>query len=211
MSGIGSHSAPTYGGAAPVGYVAGVGRGALGFTTRSDIGPARAAVAVLPSGSGLPSATDPHFGPSPVGYVAGRGRGMGDLARQQSDIGTGSGAATEGDADRADYSESNYDEFSGYGGSLFANYGTYDDDDREADEIYACVDDKMEARRKRARERQMFLEQHQTQQHSSLSTNKRGRVETSVNGSGGSNFLKGSRGKDFDSSMYLWWIDCVVS
>ena len=27
--------------AAPLGYVAGVGRGATGFTTRSDIGPAR--------------------------------------------------------------------------------------------------------------------------------------------------------------------------
>lgn len=26
---------------APLGYVAGVGRGAVGFTTRSDIGPAR--------------------------------------------------------------------------------------------------------------------------------------------------------------------------
>lgn len=29
---------------APAGYVAGLGRGASGFTTRSDIGPARATV-----------------------------------------------------------------------------------------------------------------------------------------------------------------------
>ena len=32
----------------PLGYVAGVGRGATGFTTRSDIGPARAAAASAP-------------------------------------------------------------------------------------------------------------------------------------------------------------------
>ena len=31
---------------APMGYVAGVGRGATGFTTRSDIGPAREATDV---------------------------------------------------------------------------------------------------------------------------------------------------------------------
>ncbi len=31
---------------APLGYVAGVGRGATGFTTRSDIGPAREATDV---------------------------------------------------------------------------------------------------------------------------------------------------------------------
>ena len=35
--------AKSYNSAAPVNYVAGLGRGATGFTTRSDIGPARAA------------------------------------------------------------------------------------------------------------------------------------------------------------------------
>ena len=36
---------------APVGYVAGLGRGAIGFTTRSDIGPAQAAAAAVNSGA----------------------------------------------------------------------------------------------------------------------------------------------------------------
>jgi hypothetical protein len=56
---------------APSNYVAGLGRGAVGFTTRSDIGPARAA------------APEVKFGEPPPGYVAGAGRGMGDLAKSQ--------------------------------------------------------------------------------------------------------------------------------
>lgn len=135
-----SRSAPNYNTPAPANYVAGIGRGALGFTTRSDIGPARAATA-------LPDAS---AGAAPAGYVAGRGRGMGDLARDQGE------AAPE--VDRADYSESNYDEFAGYGERLFAA-GVYEDDDREADNIYQSVDEQMENRRKRAREKQLLLEQ----------------------------------------------------
>ena len=47
MSGLGPRTAPTYNGSMPNNYVAGgIGRGAQGFTTRSDIGPARAAVPV---------------------------------------------------------------------------------------------------------------------------------------------------------------------
>jgi pre-mRNA-processing factor 6 len=42
---FGPKSANTFNVAAPAHYVAGVGRGATGFTTRSDIGPARPAVA----------------------------------------------------------------------------------------------------------------------------------------------------------------------
>ncbi|VDP64058.1 unnamed protein product [Heligmosomoides polygyrus] len=40
---------------APAGYVPGVGRGATGFTTRSDIGPAREATDVPETGTGPPS------------------------------------------------------------------------------------------------------------------------------------------------------------
>nr|CDJ96110.1 PRP1 splicing factor domain containing protein [Haemonchus contortus] len=40
---------------APAGYVPGVGRGATGFTTRSDIGPAREATDVPEAGTGPPS------------------------------------------------------------------------------------------------------------------------------------------------------------
>ena len=44
MSGFGSKSANTFNVAPPAFYVAGAGRGATGFTTRSDIGPARPAM-----------------------------------------------------------------------------------------------------------------------------------------------------------------------
>jgi len=144
MSGIGSKSAPTYNIPAPTNYVAGIGRGAMGFTTRSDIGPARATPAPF---------VDPQFGQAPAGYVAGRGRGMGELARSQ-----GESSAPPADPDRGDYSESNYDEFSGYSERLFSA-GTYEEDDMEADNIYDAVDSLMDNRRKRSREKQMLLEQ----------------------------------------------------
>eukprot|EP01031_Cornospumella_fuschlensis_P035849 gene35849-43481_t len=152
MSGVGPRSAPTYGNPSniPSNYVAGVGRGAMGFTTRSDIGPARPA-ASTPGASVI----DPQFGQAPPGYVAGRGRGMGDLARAQAGQDT---AAPSGDVDRMDYSESNYDEFAGYGERLFAS-GAYEEDDAEADQIYDQVDELMEGRRKRAREKAMLQEQ----------------------------------------------------
>lgn len=130
MSGFGSKSANTFSNAAPSNYIAGIGRGAMGFTTRSDIGPARPAVSVV-------STVDPVFGQAPAGYVAGRGRGMGELARDQGELTT---KHVQEDADRGDYSESNYDEFAGYGGALFSSAGTpYDEDDAEADKIYDQV------------------------------------------------------------------------
>ena len=52
---------------------------------------------------------------------------MGDLARSQSEGGL---PRDEGDRDKGDYSESNYDDFSGYGGAVRArvepvNYGAF--------------------------------------------------------------------------------------
>ncbi len=41
--------------------------------------------------------------------------------------------------DNEDLGDANYDEFSGYSGSLFAG-STYDADDKEADEIYDAID-----------------------------------------------------------------------
>lgn len=130
---------------APSNYVAGLGRGAVGFTTRSDIGPARTPLpepgaAGPPGASPAGAAKDPDFGPAPVGYVAGRGRGMGDLAKSNSEgsagrgRGRGSGGAAGG-AGAVDLSESNYDEFSGYSERLFGDT-PYDNDDEEADRIY---------------------------------------------------------------------------
>ena len=131
--------------AAPSGYVGGAGRGAQGFTTRSDIGPARPSA---PSGDDSSS----QFGQAPAGYQAGRGRGMGDLARGQGEL---KGPQAEADKDRGDYSESNYDEFSGYSGSITQST-PYDDDDVEADRIYEAIDERMDSRHKRRREVQML-------------------------------------------------------
>lgn len=101
MSGLGPRTANTYSAAPPSNYVAGIGRGAMGFTTRSDIGPARppppAAVAGVPMGAAAP---DPSWGQAPAGYVAGRGRGMGDLAKGQGELST---QHVQQESDRGDY------------------------------------------------------------------------------------------------------------
>merc|ERR1712012_572731 len=101
---------------APLGYVAGVGRGATGFTTRSDIGPAREATDV----------SDERHPQPPTKKV-------------------------KKDEEETDLNESNYDEFSGYGGSLFGK-DPYEKDDEEADQIYNAIDDRMDEKRKQYRE-----------------------------------------------------------
>lgn len=53
--------------------------------------------------------------------------------------------------EEADYSESNYDEFSGYRENLFTGM-TYDAEDKEADIVYSQIDQRMDSRRKRQRE-----------------------------------------------------------
>jgi len=80
---------------------------------------------------------------------------MGDLARSQSEGGFAGGGPPK-DRDAGDYSEANYDEFSGYGGALFGGETPYDDDDREADNIYQAIDDRMDSRRKRRREEKLL-------------------------------------------------------
>lgn len=103
---------------APLGYVAGVGRGATGFTTRSDIGPAREATDV----------SDDRHAP-PV------------KKKKDSD-----------DEEEEDLNDSNFDEFTGYGGSLFNKHDPYEKDDEEADQIYQAIDDRMDEKRKQYRE-----------------------------------------------------------
>ena len=102
---------------APLGYVAGVGRGATGFTTRSDIGPAREATDV----------SDERHPQPPV-------------KKKKDD-----------EDEEVDLNEANYDEFSGYGGSLFGK-DPYEKDDEEADAIYTAIDDRMDEKRKQYRE-----------------------------------------------------------
>ncbi|KAL7057496.1 hypothetical protein AAHC03_016816 [Spirometra sp. Aus1] len=108
--------------AAPLGYVAGIGRGATGFTTRSDIGPAREANDV---------SDERHMAPS--------------KRKKEQD---GQEEAEE------DLNESNYDEFSGYGGSICSK-DPYEKDDAEADEIYSSIDERMDERRRTYRERRL--------------------------------------------------------
>ena len=108
--------------AAPENYVAGLGRGATGFTTRSDLGPAREG----PSEEQIKEA----------------------LAKRAAQLGaappTAYGAA-EKKEDNDDDDERYQDPENEVG--LFAN-GAYDRDDDEADRIYQEVDEKMDRRRK---------------------------------------------------------------
>lgn len=109
--------------AAPAGYVPGIGRGASGFTTRSDIGPARENDMDLPSEADVRKA----------------------VSKMQRD----------GDNDDGEnLNDTNYDEFSGYGGALFTG-GHYDDDDKEADQIYDAIEERQDEKRKSHRERHM--------------------------------------------------------
>ncbi|PIC30868.1 hypothetical protein B9Z55_021964 [Caenorhabditis nigoni] len=111
---------------APTGYVPGVGRGATGFTTRSDIGPAR-------DPTELPEAGP--VGPSPQGAAPPPTK-----------------RARDDDGDGEDLNEANYDEFSGYSGSLFSK-DPYDQEDEDADRIYNEVDDRLDERHRDRRDK----------------------------------------------------------
>lgn len=103
----------------PPGYVAGLGRGAVGFTTRSDIGPARQA------------------------------------AGQADSTGVGRGAGMPPPAESAqDYSDANFNSWSGYEGSLFSNTA-YDVEDKEADDILERVEHYLDGRRSDKRQKVM--------------------------------------------------------
>ena len=114
---------------APSNYVAGLGRGATGFTTRSDLGPARE-------------------GPSPEQIqeaLAKRAAALG--AAPPSAYGaTGKKPEQEEKDDEDDGRFQDPDNETG----LFA-HGLFDRDDDEADRIYQDVDEKMERRRRQRR------------------------------------------------------------
>ncbi|KAL0255019.1 U4/U6 x U5 tri-snRNP complex subunit Prp1 [Diplodia seriata] len=109
---------------APENYVAGLGRGATGFTTRSDLGPAREG----PSEEQIKEA------------LAKRAAALGQAPP------TAYGATGKEDDDDDDRYQDPENEV-----GLFAN-GTYDRDDDEADRIYQEVDERMDRRRKARRE-----------------------------------------------------------
>lgn len=111
--------------AAPENYVAGLGRGATGFTTRSDLGPARSG----PSEDQIKDA----------------------LAKRAAQLGQAPPTAY-GAPEKKEENDEEDDRFQDPENEvgLFAN-GAYDRDDDEADRIYQEVDEKMERRRKHRR------------------------------------------------------------
>ena len=164
-------------GPAPPGYIPGIGRGAVGFTTRSDIGPAKPMqeeqvvgrsrvlpIPPLPLGYGARQII-PTVAPPPTSAAAAAGILSTSTAaapatvaakpgQPESEAAAGSGGAGEEKEDAMDavkYSDANYDEFGGYNERLFAS-GEYDAEDREADAIYAAIDRRVESRRKRKRD-----------------------------------------------------------
>ena len=110
---------------APENYVAGLGRGATGFTTRSDLGPARE-------------------GPSPEQIQEA-------LAKRAQQLGaappTAYGATEKKKPEQEEEQDDERFQDPENEVGLFA-YGQYDRDDDEADRIYQDVDEKMERRRR---------------------------------------------------------------
>ena len=117
---------------APENYVAGLGRGATGFTTRSDLGPARE-------------------GPSPEQIqeaLAKRAQQLGTTAPTAYGVSDKKKSEQEKEKEEAEDDERFQDPENEVG--LFA-YGQYDRDDDEADRIYQDVDERMERRRRERR------------------------------------------------------------
>ncbi|KAL2404126.1 Pre-mRNA-splicing factor prp1 [Exophiala dermatitidis] len=112
---------------APENYVAGLGRGATGFTTRSDLGPARDGPSAEQIQEALAKRAAQLGAAPPTAY------GAVDKKKQEQE---------EEDDERFQDPENEV--------GLFA-YGQYDQADDEADRIYQAVDEKIEKRRKRPR------------------------------------------------------------
>lgn len=112
---------------APENYVAGLGRGATGFTTRSDLGPTREGPSPEQIQEALAKRAQQLGAAPPTAY------GAGDKKKPEED---------EQDDERFQDPENET--------GLFA-FGQFDEEDNEADRIYQSVDEKMERRRKARR------------------------------------------------------------
>lgn len=110
---------------APENYVAGLGRGATGFTTRSDLGPAREGPTPEQIQAALAKRAELLGAAPPTAYGAGQKGGKEDEEEEED--------------------ERFQDPDNEVG--LFA-YGQFDQDDDEADRIYREVDEKMDKRRR---------------------------------------------------------------
>lgn len=110
---------------APENYVAGLGRGATGFTTRSDLGPAREG----PSDDQIKEA------------LAKRAAALGNAPPTAYGVGK---KKPDEEEDDERFRDAENEE------GLFAT-GNYDRDDDEADRIYQAVDERMDKRRRARR------------------------------------------------------------
>lgn len=161
---------------APKGYVPGLGRGAAGFTTRSDIGPMSAGgVQGEPSSGtgsrsselreakmrmmrnaqsrvggpiGMPPPSSNNGAAAPVSAFGVAPAGYVAGAGRGAGLG---GAASTG-ASEGGGGPTGYDQFQGYNDRLFGDT-PYDNDDEEADRIYEEVDKRMSNRTTSKRKR----------------------------------------------------------
>ncbi|CDM36399.1 hypothetical protein DTO013E5_6843 [Penicillium roqueforti] len=124
--------------AAPENYVAGLGRGATGFTTRSDLGPAREGPTPEQIQAALTKRAQLLGAAAPTAYGA--------TSREKGGK----------DEDKEEEDERFQDPDNEVG--LFA-YGQFDQEDDEADRIYQEVDEKMDKRRRARREAREKAEQ----------------------------------------------------
>lgn len=113
---------------APENYVAGLGRGATGFTTRSDLGPAREGPTPEQIQAALAKRAQLLGAAPPTAYGASREKGKGEEK-----------PAEEEEDERFQDPDNEV--------GLFA-YGQFDQEDDEADRIYREVDEKMDRRRR---------------------------------------------------------------
>ena len=110
---------------APENYVAGLGRGATGFTTRSDLGPAREGPSEEQIKEALAKRAQQLGTAPPTAYGAGKKK-------------------PDEEEDEERFRDAENEE------GLFAT-GNYDRDDDEADRIYQSVDERMDKRRRARR------------------------------------------------------------
>ncbi|KAJ5387317.1 hypothetical protein N7509_009858 [Penicillium cosmopolitanum] len=129
---------------APDNYVAGLGRGATGFTTRSDLGPAREGPTPEQIQAALTKRAAQLGAAAPTAY--------GHNSREK---GGKDEKEDEGDDERFQDPDNEV--------GLFA-YGQFDQEDDEADRIYQEVDEKMDRRRKARREAREQKEQEDYEQ-----------------------------------------------
>uniref|UniRef100_A0A7S3EEL7 PRP1 splicing factor N-terminal domain-containing protein n=2 Tax=Rhodosorus marinus TaxID=101924 RepID=A0A7S3EEL7_9RHOD len=119
--------------------VIGRGRGPAGPGMRAELGS---------GGRGYDAGA--KFGQPPPGYVAGRGRGLGDTRREALEAQASAARAAHRQQEQEEEGGGDHRPLDEEEGGLFAD-AVYEEDDVEADQIYAAVDDRMDSRRAKQR------------------------------------------------------------